>query len=163
MTTTPLILLTIAFVFVNANNPPCRTRSNNNAYNSFSRKHIVRDRFDRRNFNDWERYIRNHGLINRPLQSFFSSRDEKSVTDICNGAGQPLQISRYRANLCISHRKLLVFHVKLNQNNRVTNVRIAKQFVVLACDIVVNQCLPVHYQKYTGQLPNQSAAPCQPR
>ncbi|XP_034005959.1 uncharacterized protein LOC117498021 [Trematomus bernacchii] len=162
MITTALSLLTMAFAFVHANNPPCRTRRNNNAYNSFSRKHILRDEFDYMNYNEWERYIRNHGLTDRPLQSFFTSGDDERVTDICNGKGQPLKSSRYRANLCISHRTFPVFHVKLDQNNRVTNVDHAIQFVVLACDVVENQCLPVHYEKYTNQLPNRSVAPCQP-
>ncbi|KAL3046168.1 hypothetical protein OYC64_004222 [Pagothenia borchgrevinki] len=162
MITTALIILTMAFAFVHANNPPCRTRSNNNAYNSFSRKHILRDEFDYRNDNEWEIYIRKHGLTDRPLQSFIVSGNDERVTDICKGAGQPLESSRYRANLCISHRKCLVYHVKLDKNNRVTNVDHAIQFVVLACDVVENQCLPVHYEKYTNQLPNRSAAPCQP-
>jgi len=96
-------------------------------------------------------------LCHRRFQSFIRSSDQNLVEQICNGSGK-----RWSGNLCTSNSSMLVYDVTVNTRGCiVTNVRSDTKYVYVACDIVVNQCLPVHYEKSTNQKPisNESCGP----
>ncbi|KAL2079155.1 hypothetical protein ACEWY4_024899 [Coilia grayii] len=135
------------------NPQPCMKNPNNNAYNNFKKKHIINSNpsFDTSNKKAWAKYLDKKNLCGRvPVQSFFRQGSEGKVRAICKGQGFV-----YNRNLCVSQNTFTVFHVssQVAKPCKVTRIVSKKQKVILACDAVANQCLPVHYEKYNGQKP----------
>lgn len=65
-----------------------------------------------------------------------------------------------KGNLCISKSSMDVYDVtsmSINGLCRVVRAQVARQPVVVACNKVNSQCLPVHYEKYIGQSPDDRA------
>ncbi|CAJ1051851.1 hypothetical protein EXN66_Car013418 [Xyrichtys novacula] len=146
------------------NNKPCQKNKNNNAAIMFDWKHILSKPFKRSSESAWKNYLEKKNLCNRPRQTFFEQTDEGLVRQICNGAGMPLDKSFY-GNLCISNTNIRQYEVKVSTNGKceVQRLKRLKKRVVVACDKVNNQCLPVHLEKYRNQSPNSKAKPCSPR
>ncbi|XDV19282.1 hypothetical protein PO909_024781 [Leuciscus waleckii] len=134
----------------------------NNAYDDFKRKHIISDDFDTGCRVGWAEYLTKKKLCgtDRPeLQSFLSKNKEDSIKNICNGEG-----IRDRDNLCTSNKTFTVYTVtkKQQQPCEVVTIDAIERYVVVACDVIVNQCLPVHYQTQTNTPPNQNGQICKP-
>ncbi|KAG5261186.1 hypothetical protein AALO_G00301010 [Alosa alosa] len=152
--------ITSTIMAVDFNPRPCMPANNNNGYNFFMRKHILGAQFDTNNKQLWSRYLYSRRLCGRvPLQSFLQKTDEMAVQSICRGSGVNLQ-----QNLCISRRPFLVYAVwsqKLPRKGcRIRRLQRSQHPVVVACDAVANQCLPVHYEGYRGQVPGNNAQVC---
>lgn len=97
------------------------------------------------------------GLCGRvPVQSFIDA-SEWRVQQICSEDGW-----RVSSNLCISDSTMTVYDVTSEWDEcgccKVTRLRRRQQKVVVACNNVGNQCLPVHYEKYNNQSPTN--VPC---
>ncbi|ROL43139.1 hypothetical protein DPX16_1777 [Anabarilius grahami] len=140
---------------------PCESVTDNNAYYKFEHKHILQSNFDTNSRSAWERYLTRNGLCGRaPQQSFLRKNNEDRVKGICHERGV-----RYSGNMCISKSSLKVYivrsHYDSNRKCR-AHVRSRYYYVVVACDVVVNQCLPVHYQTQTTSRPSGNL-PCGPR
>lgn len=156
-----LIAVTFTLTLVHGNNQPCLRNYNNNAYNTFVWRHVIQESFNRQSTADWEMYIRKYGLCNRPRQSFIEGRDIGRVVQICNGSGRPLLWS-YQGNLCISPSTMLMYDLTVDNNCRVRSLMYNTNYVIVACDVVVNHCLPVHWERYSNQRPDTTARPCMP-
>jgi len=101
-------------------------------------------------------YIRRMGLCHRDHQSFLKSSDQNRVERICNGSGM-----NWSGNLCTSISRMLVYDVSVDNNCHVRNLVWRRKHVLVACDIVVNQCRPVHYQNH---YPNRTRyGTCRPK
>lgn len=149
-----------AVVGVNYNPRPCMRTNNNNGYNHFRRKHILSAHFDTNNKQLWSSYLDRQRLCGRvPVQSFLQKSDEAAVQSICRGNGLNVQ-----GHLCISQRSFLVYalwSVKLPRKRcRIIRMQRSQQPVVVACNAIANQCLPVHYEAYRGQVPGPNAQVC---
>lgn len=138
---------------------PCLRKGKNNAYYKFEKKHILKTDLDNTDTNQWKNYIEDNGLCGRvEVQTFFKRKDNDMVIAICNGEGLV-----YDQNLCVSDKVFVVFHVTSRYTSQCfcDSVNKTTHKVVLGCDVVDNQCLPVHYQKYDNQKP-QNNKTCQP-
>uniref|UniRef100_A0A8D0AUN3 Deoxyribonuclease-2-alpha n=1 Tax=Sander lucioperca TaxID=283035 RepID=A0A8D0AUN3_SANLU len=152
-----LITSTFTFSIVDRNEKPCLRNNDKEAYNRFVKKHIIQENFDRNSIDAWQRYITDRGLCDRrrPKQSFFEPGSQGAVEQICQGHGHPL--SNHKDNLCISPNTLPFYYVTLDNNCKVDCVVLKEDYVVVACDVIVNQCRPVHFEKHNGQGPDMSA------
>lgn len=112
-------------------------------------------------FSLFNRYLEQKKLCGRvPVQSFIDA-EEAEVKKVCQHAGRRVTgANGNQGNLCISETEMDVYHVNSAQEKtcEVKRVKLAKQKVVLACDKVQSQCLPVHYERYTHQNPGN--LPC---
>ncbi|ROL28512.1 hypothetical protein DPX16_1672 [Anabarilius grahami] len=140
---------------------PCESVNDNNAYYSFQHKHILPSNFDTNSQSAWESYLKENGLCGRASrQSFLRKKDEDRVQGICHERGV-----RYSGNMCISTRLLKVYIVEsyYDSNRKCrAHVRSRYSYVVVACDVAGNQCLPVHYHGQTTSRPSGNV-PCAPR
>ena len=105
-------------------------------------------------------YLSEKNLCRRPSQTFMEERKYKNVRRICNGRGR--QLPPGRSNLCISDSRIRVYHVYVGEDCEVVQLETYRQYVIVACDIVENQCLPVHYEPYKGQCPRATNRVCRP-
>lgn len=138
---------------------PCQ-EWNNNGYYKFKNKHILSYKFDTNSLDAWTDYIGNKDLCGRPLQSFLEKDDESRVKGICNGRG--IIYSGISDNLCISRETFTVYIVRSKRGKcEVYSVEKKERYVVVACDVDGNQCLPVHYETQTNE-PPQGREICQP-
>ncbi|KAA8582652.1 hypothetical protein FQN60_006323 [Etheostoma spectabile] len=152
-----LITITFTLALVHGNNTPCALNLDNNAFYRFVGRHIVNNNFNRNSKSDWQMYIRNSGLCGRFYQSFFEPGYLGSIMQICQGYGHQL-INPRVGNLCISPNTMPFYYVVIDNNCVVQSLASYRNHVVVACDKLVNQCLPVHFERYTGQMPDVS--PC---
>lgn len=133
----------------NQNEEPCLPSTDNNAYEKFKRRHILNTEMSCLDQNRWTEYLTNNGLLGRtPVQSFFKKKDEEAVRAICNGEGRV-----YKNNLYISDKEFEVCHVTTDQNGTV-HVELKTQCVIVACNRIGDECVPVHYEKYNNQIPS---------
>lgn len=140
------------------NSAPCLTSGNNNAYNIFEHQHILSYDFDRNSKQAWADYLNDMELCGRkPLQSFLPRYYTDSIKRICNGQGTEVE-----RNLCISTDMFLVYIVRsaLVNNRCEVHVRHRSFYVTVACDVIDNECLPVHYQTQTSNEPEQRGSIC---
>lgn len=141
------------------NDLPCQRRWDNNAYNIFQNRHILQQVFDTNSQNAWANYLTRMRLCGREArQSFIQKDEENRIIEICTSRGY-----LYSGNMCISSSKFTVFIVKSKKTDDgwcEVQVQTQSSYVIVACEIVVNQCLPVHYggQIYTPR----KREPCRP-
>ncbi|MEQ2165404.1 hypothetical protein GOODEAATRI_016500 [Goodea atripinnis] len=155
-------LLTVLVLVVGGNTAlgiaPCQRTAPNNAYNSFLRKHVLQGSFDTRRKSEWERYLTNLNLCDRPRQSFVRSTDQEHFVQICNGNGK-LQ----NDNLCTSTSRVWLYDLRLRRNSQsctVTHLRAHYKYVTVACDKVDNFCRPVHFESSQDHKPSSTAQTC---
>uniref|UniRef100_A0A3B3BPS1 Si:dkey-237j11.3 n=1 Tax=Oryzias melastigma TaxID=30732 RepID=A0A3B3BPS1_ORYME len=133
---------------------PCLMSSNDNAYDRFIRHHIPPDSPTTVDETVWERFIKDHGLCERPLQSFLHPDDKNRVKAVCTKRGGKV----HKGNLCISLNKFSFITVEY----AVGSCRVKKtKHLILACDKVNNMCLPVHFQRNpNNENPREHARYC---
>ena len=86
-------------------------------------------------------YLRDRNLCGRADDQSFIKATEEEVKKICTPEGEYVY-----NNLCRSRSKMTVYNVKSDTNCNDIKVTSAKRKVVVACDKVGEECLPVHYQ-----------------
>ncbi|XP_059211447.1 hemopexin-like isoform X1 [Centropristis striata] len=148
-----LIAAKLTLILVQGNPFPCQKNPNNNAYNIFVHRHIVRPNFNRQSKTDWQAYINQQRLCNRPVQTFIEQSDQGNVEQICTGSGYQVLHGR---NLCISSGTFLLYDLTVDNNCIVQTLTHGTRPVVVACDKIVNQCRPSHFQRYANQSPDKS-------
>ncbi|KAI2663076.1 Angiogenin [Labeo rohita] len=130
---------------------PCQRSRNNNAYNQFKRRHIISREFNTSQESAWADYLTRRNLCGRThLQSFLHKNNTNSIKRICNGRGV-----RDTQNLCISKRMFRVYIVKSTKRNGQCEVQLQTEYfyVIVACEVIGNRCLPVHYETQTNTEP----------
>lgn len=107
------------------------------------------------------RYLSRNDLCKRSNpQTFMEERDWRNVLSICKDRGR--QLHPGRSNLCISDSLIWVYQVYKGWGCKVVHLKTYPQHVIVACDKIGNQCLPVHYQRYKGQKPRATNRVCSP-
>uniref|UniRef100_A0A3B4X123 Ribonuclease A-domain domain-containing protein n=1 Tax=Seriola lalandi dorsalis TaxID=1841481 RepID=A0A3B4X123_SERLL len=96
------------------------------------------------------------GLCGRTQVQTFIDAGVGAVQQICGWSGRRLQ--GHSGNLCISTSCMRLYDVRSSHNCRCIRVRKYQKQVIVACDKVYNQCLPVHFERNSGQRP--SNRPC---
>ncbi|KAI2644175.1 Ribonuclease pancreatic beta-type [Labeo rohita] len=131
---------------------PCQRSQNNNAYNNFKHRHILAYDFNTSSRHAWAAYLTRQCLCGRaPLQSFLHKNEQNSIVSICNGRGV-----RDTGNKCISEGSFNVYTVRssLEGNGECeVHLRTDRSHVIVACEVVENRCVPVHYETQTNRRP----------
>jgi len=150
-----MIILTV--VLHTSLSQPCGNAPDQNAYDTFLKQHLHKDTPATKKKNEWNTFIEKIKTWDRPIQSFFLSSEASRVIAVCSSGGK-----RNEGDRCISKEPLTFFTVKVNNKKQVTKVHIEKnQHVILACNKIGNQCLPVHFEaNINGIIPDNNAANC---
>ncbi|CAG6015355.1 unnamed protein product [Menidia menidia] len=141
------------------NDAPCQPSRWNNGFKTFIKRHIASGAPSSLDQNEWEKYIRGLGNCNRPTQSFLSPEDLEKVRAVCtNGGGKVL-----KDNLCISQKPFTFVTVRSEQGTcGIKTVKEETKHLILACEVLDNQCLPVHFEGNPTYLkPSNNAKGCQ--
>ncbi|RXN37631.1 Carbonic anhydrase 14 [Labeo rohita] len=140
---------------------PCQRSQNNNAYNNFKHRHILAYDFNTSSRHAWAAYLTRQCLCGRaPLQSFLHKNEQNSIVSICNGRGV-----RDTGNKCISEGSFNVYTVRssLEGNGECeVHLRTDRSHVIVACEVVENRCVPVHYETQTNRRPPRDGEICRP-
>ncbi|KAM7383417.1 hypothetical protein PAMP_003073 [Pampus punctatissimus] len=125
------------------NNTPCQLSRWNNGFNTFVKRHIRSGTPNSLDQNEWERYIKEHGGCNRPTQSFLHPDELNKVKAVCTSRGGKV----YKDNLCISQQPFTFITVRSEPGTcMIRNVHQETKYLILACEMLDNQCLPVHFE-----------------
>lgn len=141
------------------NDAPCQPSKWNNGFNTFVKRHIRSGIPTSLSKNDWETYIKNNGGCDRPTQSFLSPKDLDRVKDVCTNQGG----KTFKENLCISRQSFSFVTVRSEPGTcGIRSVKEETKHLILACEVVDNQCLPVHFEGNPGDSqPSNNAKGCQ--
>jgi len=141
------------------NDAPCQPSKWNNGYKTFLKRHVASGTPTSLNQNEWEKFIRGLGGCDRPTQSFLSPGDLERVKAVCtNGGGKVLE-----ENMCISQQPFTFVTVRSEKGTcGIKSVKEETKHLILACEVLENQCLPVHFEGNPKDLkPNNNARDCQ--
>lgn len=141
------------------NSAPCQPSRWNNGHNTFVKRHIRDGTPASLDQNEWMAYIKNNGGCDRPTQSFLKAKDKALVNDVCSPKGG----KRFKENLCISQQAFTFVTVRSEPGTcGIRSVREESKHLILACEVLENQCLPVHFEGNPQDLkPNRTSTPCQ--
>lgn len=141
------------------NDAPCQRSKWNNGYSTFVRRHIRPGLPTSLDQNEWESYIRKNGGCDRPTQSFLQPAQLDRVKAVCTKEGGKV----YEENLCISDRPFTFVTVRSEPGTcGIRSVREETKHLILACEVLENQCLPVHFEGNPKNLkPQNNARGCQ--
>lgn len=141
------------------NDAPCQLSKWNNGYKIFLKRHIRSETPDTLDQNEWQKYIMHNGGCDRPTQSFLDKNDLEKVKAVCTNRGGKV----YKENLCISRQPFTFVTVRSEQGTcGIRSVRKESKHLILACEVLENQCLPVHFEGNPGNLkPDNNAKACQ--
>ncbi|TKS82116.1 hypothetical protein D9C73_016225 [Collichthys lucidus] len=145
--------------FAQHNNAPCLPSCWNNGYNIFVRRHIRSDIPNSLDQNVWDDYIKSKNDCDRHTQSFLQADDLRRVIAVCTPRGGVI----YRRNLCISRQSFTFVTVRIDTSTcSIRSVQEETKHLILACDKLNKQCLPVHFEGNPDNLrPNNNAKACQ--
>ncbi|XP_037639728.1 angiogenin-2 [Sebastes umbrosus] len=152
------VCLLLAHQTFGKNDAPCQRSKWNNAYNTFIKRHIRSSLPETLDQNLWEAYIKNNGGCDRPTQSFLHQRDLDRVKAVCTDQGGAV----YKENLCISRQPFNFVTVRSVPGTcGIKSVREETKHLILACEELSNQCLPVHFEGNSdNSKPNNNARGC---
>ncbi|XP_034730994.1 uncharacterized protein LOC117946742 [Etheostoma cragini] len=141
------------------NDAPCQLSRWNNGFSTFRKRHIRAGTPTSLDQNEWEKYIKNNGGCERPTQSFLHPRDLDRVKAVCTNQGGAV----YKDNLCISRQSFTFVTVRSVQGTcGIKRVQEENKHLILACEELDNQCLPVHFEgNPENAKPNNNAKGCQ--
>ncbi len=141
------------------NDAPCQLSKWKSSYNTFVKRHIRSGTPTSLDQNEWEAYIKNNGGCSRPTQSFLSTKDLDRVNGVCSNKGG----KTFKENLCISKQPFTFVTVRSEMGTcGIRSVKEETKHLILACEVVDNQCLPVHFEGNPEDLqPNNNAKGCQ--
>lgn len=159
-----VLLTLIAFLLLghhtNAkNDAPCQLSKRNDSFNTFVKRHIRSGTPNSLNQNEWETYIKNNGGCGRPTQSFLHPDELEKVKAVCTNKGGKV----YKDNLCISDQLFTFVTVRSEPGTcGIRSVREETKHLILACEVLENQCVPVHFEGNSGNSkPSNNARGCQ--
>ncbi|KAL7834380.1 hypothetical protein SRHO_G00286270 [Serrasalmus rhombeus] len=147
----------------------CTGSGNLNGYNDFKTKHILKEKFNFDSKEAWKSYLERTKFSNKmlcgreSLQTFFERSREPEVKKICNGQG--FEQNGGKGNLCVSKQTFPVHKIKSEKTSNeciIKEITPVTKYVIVGCDKVSKQCLPVHFETQTSTAPNNSAPVCQP-
>ncbi|XP_068425629.1 angiogenin [Clinocottus analis] len=141
------------------NDAPCQLSKWNNGFNTFLKRHVRAGIPSSLDQNEWESYIRNNGGCDRPTQSFLQQGDLDRVKAVCTSEGGAV----YKENLCISRQPFTFVTVRSQPGTcGIRSVQRETKHLILACEELGNQCLPVHFEgNPVDARPNNNARGCQ--
>lgn len=141
------------------NDAPCQLSKWNNGFNTFVKRHIRSGTPNSLDQNEWYNYIKNNGGCDRPTQSFLHTSELDRVKAVCTNKGGKV----YKDNLCISEQPFTFVTVRSYQGTcGIKSVREETKHLILACEELSNQCLPVHFEGNPENVkPNNNARGCQ--
>ncbi|XP_038140330.1 uncharacterized protein LOC119783080 [Cyprinodon tularosa] len=140
------------------NDAPCQRSKWNNGYDTFIRRHLPPGTPTSLDQNQWEKFIKGLGGCNRPTQSFLQPSELQKVKSVCSrGGGKVL-----KDNLCISKQPFTFVTVRSEQGTcGIRSVREETKHLILACEVLENQCVPVHFEgNPTDKKPSNNARDC---
>ncbi|KAG7264130.1 hypothetical protein CRUP_003328 [Coryphaenoides rupestris] len=146
------------------NRLPCQRARKNNGFDKFKKHHIRQDTPKGLDQNQWMAYILKLGW-NRHTQSFLNYSELEQVKAVCSAQGG----RRFRGNLCISMKPFtfttVCSDVDVNTNTCVIHsIKRETKHLILACDRLDNQCLPVHFEgNRENAEPDKYAKRCESR
>lgn len=144
----------------NTNNHfPCMRSKWNNGHSVFLRRHLPSGAPTSSDYNAWEKYLRSQGGCSRPTQSFIQPSEEKKVDAVCSSSGG----KAYKENMCISAQPFSFTTVRLEPGTcGIKSISNERKHLILACDVLDNQCLPVHFEGNPYDIkPQNNAKACQ--
>ncbi|KAJ8005051.1 hypothetical protein DPEC_G00142640 [Dallia pectoralis] len=141
-----------------SNNKPCQKSRCNNCHNQFLYKHVRPGTPTTTDRNAWEKYLRENSDCKRPTQSFLNPNDRDRVEAICSSSGG----KTFSGNLCISRSPFTFLTVRSNPGTcGVKSVTEETEHLILACEVLENRCVPVHFEgNRVGSKPNNNAPGC---
>lgn len=152
------ICLLVAHQTSAKNEAPCQRSKWNNGYDTFIKRHVPTGIPSSLDQNEWKNYISNKGC-NRPTQSFLRAADLDRVRAVCTSRGGKV----YKENLCISQQPFTFVTVRSEVGTcGIKSIREETKHLILACEVLNNQCVPVHFEgNPENQKPNNNAIGCQ--
>ncbi|CAN9513625.1 unnamed protein product [Ophioblennius macclurei] len=141
------------------NDAPCQASRWNNGFKTFLQHHIRSGTPRGLDQNQWESYIRNNGGCDRPTQSFLHPDELEKVKSVCSDKGGKV----YKENLCISQQPFTFVTVKSEPGTcSIRSVQEETKHLILACEVLENQCVPVHFEGNPQDVkPSNNARGCQ--
>ncbi|XP_013860146.1 angiogenin-2 [Austrofundulus limnaeus] len=141
------------------NDAPCQRSKWNNAFQTFIRRHLPSGAPNSLNPDEWRKYIQSVGKCDRPTQSFLHPEDLDRVKAVCSSSGGKV----YRNNLCISRQPFTFVTVRsVHGTCGIKNVTKETKHLILACELLEDQCVPVHFEgNPKNQKPENNAYSCQ--
>ncbi|KAL7886452.1 hypothetical protein AOLI_G00041730 [Acnodon oligacanthus] len=124
------------------NRYPCMQSDNAQAYISFLSKHVRADAPKTLGQNEWQAFIQQIETCDRLVQSFLPFSDKHRVDNVCSSSGG----KTHHDNMCISTQEFGFTTVHLGNNCIVKQVTPERKHIILACDEVKGDCLPVHFK-----------------
>lgn len=132
----------------------------NNGYNNFLRRHLPSGApTSSDDKTAWEKFLRSQDGCSRPTQSFIQPSERNKVDAVCSSNGG----KAYKENMCISSQLFSFTTVRLEPGTcGIKSINREKKHLILACDILDNQCLPVHFEGNPQNItPQNNAKACQ--
>ncbi|XP_061633111.1 uncharacterized protein LOC133479758 [Phyllopteryx taeniolatus] len=141
------------------NDAPCQRSKWNNGYNTFVKRHIRTGLPTSLDVDEWRSYIKNNGGCDRPTQSFLHPKDLDRVKAVCSNSGG----KTFKDNLCISQEPFSFVTVRSEQGTcGIRKIVQESKHLILACEVLENQCLPVHFEgNAISAKPSNNAKGCQ--
>lgn len=125
------------------NEAPCQRSKRNKGFDTFLQRHLPSGTPTSLDQNQWRRYILNKTGCGRPTQSFLHPKDLARVKEVCSERGG----ERFKDNLCISRQSFTFVTVRSEMGTcGIKNVREETKHLILACEVLGNDCLPVHFE-----------------
>lgn len=151
-----LLLGSQAFV---RNEAPCQRARSNKGYKTFLQRHLPAGTPTSLDWEDWKNYIKDKTGCGRPTQSFLNPGDLDRVREVCTGKGG----KTYKDNLCISDRAFTFVTVRSEPGTcGIKSVREETKHLILACEMLGDDCLPVHFEGNPEDLkPGYTSKACQ--
>lgn len=141
------------------NDAPCKPSKRNNGHDTFLRRHVPSGSPNSLDQNAWEKFIKSLGGCDRPTQSFLNPDDLDRVKAVCTSGGGKV----HEDNLCISKQPFTFVTVRSDPGTcGIRRVDREVKHLILACEVLKNQCVPVHFEGNPKNLkPDNNARGCQ--
>lgn len=141
------------------NDAPCQLSKRRSGYQTFLQRHLPPGTPSSLDRSDWGKYLKTSGACKRPTQSFLHPQDQDRVISVCSNRGGRV----YKDNLCISKEPFKFVTVRSEPDTcGIRSIQEESKHLILACEVLDNQCLPVHFEGNPGDLkPEYNAKGCQ--
>lgn len=151
-----LLLGSQAFV---RNEAPCQRARSNKGYKTFLQRHLPPGTPTSLDWEDWKNYIQSKTGCGRPTQSFLNPGDLDRVREVCTSTGG----KAYKENLCISDKEFTFVTVRSEPGTcGIKSIREETKHLILACEMLGDDCLPVHFEGNPEALkPGYASRGCQ--
>lgn len=141
------------------NEAPCQRARSNKGYKTFLQRHLPPGTPTSLDREEWKNYIKSKTGCGRPTQSFLNPKDLDRVREVCTGKGG----KAYKENLCISEQAFTFVTVRSESGTcGIKNIREETKHLILACEMLGDDCLPVHFEGNPEDLrPSYTSKACQ--